>query len=322
MVITCSTQWINGLQVADKAYRPDYDTGREFMRFRALGFLQVFLVFLCLAITPNQGWSTDHSDPHAIFFKDVQTRLLKEGFNQSMIDSLYGKPEVRFDAGTVSLFFVHSEARVDYEQFTTWKAIRKARKYIKGHDKELQSAKATYRVDPEVITAIILVETQLGTYMGRSRVFNVLSTMAALNDPEARNVLYKELPPKRRYSRAKFEKKADWRTKWAFKELVAFIHYTAREDLDTTRLKGSYAGAIGIAQFMPTNAYKMAKDGNGDGRRNLYEHADAIASVAYYLKYHGWKPGISSKKQHRMVLHYNNSDVYANTVLKIAKKLK
>jgi len=292
------------------------------MRFRALGFLQVFLVFLCSVIAPNQGWSTDHSDPHAIFFKDVQARLLEKGFKQSVIDRLYGKQNVRFDVENVSLFFVHSEARVDYDQFTTWRAIRKARKYIDAHEKELQSAQATYRVAPEVITAIILVETQLGTYMGRSRVFNVLSTMAALNDPGARNVLYKELPPKRRYSRAKFEKKADWRTKWAFKELVAFIQYTAREDLDTTGLKGSYAGAIGIAQFMPTNAYKMARDGNGDGRKNLYEHADAIASVAYYLQYHGWKPGISAKKQHRMILHYNNSDVYAKTVLKISKKLK
>jgi len=292
------------------------------MLFRALGFLQVFLVFLCLAITPDKCWSTDHGDPHASFFKDVQARLLDEGFNGGMIARLYGKPDVRFDVENVSLFFVHSEARVDYEQFTTWRAIRKARNYIETHEKDLQSAQAAYRVDPEVITAIILVETQLGTYMGRSRVFNVLSTMAALNDPEARNVLYKELPPKRRYSRAKFEKKADWRTKWAFKELVAFINYTAREDLDTTRIKGSYAGAIGIAQFMPTNAFKMARDGNGDGRKNLYEHADAIASVAYYLQYHGWKPGISAKKQHRMILHYNNSDVYANTVLKIAKKLK
>lgn len=292
------------------------------MRFRALGFLQVFLVFLYFVTTPNQSWSSDHTDPHAIFFKDVQTRLLEEGFNQDMIERLYGRQDVHFDVENVSLFFVHSEARVDYEQFTTWRAIRKARKYIETHEKDLQYSKTTYRVDPEVITAIILVETQLGTYMGRSRVFNVLSTMAALNDPKARNVLYKELPPKRRYSRAKFEKKADWRTKWAFKELVAFIHYTAREDLDTTRMKGSYAGAIGIAQFMPTNAYKMAQDGNGDGRKNLYEHADAIASVAYYLKYHGWKPGISAKKQHRMILHYNNSDVYANTVLKIAKKLK
>ncbi len=293
------------------------------MRFRALGFLRVFLVLLCLAIFPDIGRSADSSDAsHAAFFKDVRSRLIQAGFSPTYIERLYGKPDVRFDAETVSLFFVHSEARVKYEQFTTWKAIRKARKYIEAHEKELQYAKAEYRVDPEVITAIILVETQLGTYLGRSRVFNALSTMAALNNPEARDILYKELPPKRRYSRSKFEKKADWRTKWALKELVAFLHYTARENMDTTRIKGSYAGAIGIAQFMPTNAYAIAQDGNGDGRIDLFEHADAIASIAYYLQYHGWKPGISTKKQHRVILHYNNSDVYAKTVLKVAEKLK
>ncbi|RLB95854.1 MAG: protein MltB, partial [Deltaproteobacteria bacterium] len=93
-------------------------------------------------------------------------------------------------------------------------------------------------------------------------------------------------------------------------------------DMETTRIKGSYAGAMGIAQFMPSNAYALAKDGNGNGRIDLFEHADAIASIAYYLKYHGWKPGLSAKKQHRVILHYNNSTVYANTVLKVADKLK
>ncbi len=292
------------------------------MRFRALGFLRVFLVLFCLVIFPDIGWSAENSDPHAVFFEDVQARLLQEGFNRTMLDRLYEKPDVRFDAETVSLFFVHSEARVNYDQFTTWKAIRKARKYIEAHEKELQYARATYRVDPEVITAIILVETQLGGYLGRSLVFNALSTMAALTDKKARDILYRELPAKRRYSRAKFEKKAARKSKWAFNELTAFIHYTAREDMDTTRIKGSYAGAMGLAQFMPSNAYAMAKDGNGDGRIDLFDHADAIASIAYYLKYHGWKPGISSKRQHRMIKHYNNSDVYAKTVLKVAEKLK
>ena len=292
------------------------------MRFRALGFLQVFLVVFCLTIIPDIGRSAESSDPHAVFFEDVQARLLQKGFSQIMLERLYGEPDVRFDARTVSLFFVHSEARVNYDQFTTWQAIRKARKYIEAREKELQFAKAKYKVDPEVITAITLVETQLGTYLGGSLVFNALSTMAALNDPEARNILYSELPPKRRYSRGKFEKKAAWRTKWALKELVAFIHYTARENMDTTLIKGSYAGAIGIAQFMPTNAYAIAQDGNGDGHIDLFDHADAIASIAYYLQYHGWKPGISAKKQHRVILHYNNSDVYAKTVLKIANKLK
>ena len=292
------------------------------MRFRALGFLQVFLVVFCLTIIPDIGRSAESSDPHAVFFEDVQARLFQEGFNQIMLDRLYEKPDVRFDVETVSLFFVHSEARVDYDQFTTWKAVRKARKYIEAHEKELQYAQAEYRVNPEVITAIMLVETQLGTYLGRSHVFNALSTMAALTDRKARDILYRELPPKRRYSRAKFEKKAARKSKWAFAELTAFIHYTARENMETTRIKGSYAGAMGIAQFMPSNAYALAQDGNGDGRIDLFNHADAIASIAYYLQYHGWKPGISAKKQHRVMLHYNNSEVYANTVLKVADKLK
>jgi membrane-bound lytic murein transglycosylase B len=292
------------------------------MRFRALGFLRVFLVLFCLTIIPDIGWSAESSDPHAVFFEDVQARLLQEGFNEIMLDRLYGKPDVRFDAETVSLFFVHSEARVNYDQFTTWKAVRKARHYIEAHEKELQYAQAKYKVDQEVITAIMLVETQLGTYLGRSHVFNALSTMAALTDRKARDILYRELPPKRRYSRAKFEKKAARKSKWAFNELTAFIHYTAREDMETTRIIGSYAGAMGIAQFMPSNAYALAKDGNSDGRIDLFDHADAIASIAYYLQYHGWKPGISAKKQHRVILHYNNSDVYAKTVLKVAEKLK
>ncbi|MCP3954449.1 MAG: protein MltB, partial [Desulfobacterales bacterium] len=150
------------------------------MRFRALGFLRFFLVFFCLALFPDLSRSADGNDPHAFFFEDVRARLLKAGFNRTMLDRLYGEPDVRFDAETVSLFFVHSEARVNYDQFTTWRAIRKARQYIESHEKELQYAQAKYKVDQEVITAIMLVETQLGTYLGRSRVFNALSTMAAL----------------------------------------------------------------------------------------------------------------------------------------------
>ncbi len=314
--------FVDGHQLVPTNQAGGLQHGKAFMRYRALGFLWVSLFLFCWALFPDIGTSDTKSDPHAVFFKDVQTRLLQAGFNSIMLERLYGKPDVRFDAETVSLFFVHSEARLNYDQFTTWKAIRKARQYMEAYEKELQYAKAKYKVDPEVITAIALVETQLGTYLGRSLIFNALSTMAALTDPGARDILYNALPEKRRYSRAKFEKKAARKSKWAFAELVAFIHYTARENMETTRIKGSYAGAMGIAQFMPSNAYKLARDGNGNGRIDLFEHADAIASIANYLKYHGWKPGLSSKKRYKTILHYNNSKYYANTVLKIAEKLK
>ena len=83
-------------------------------------------------------------------------------------------------------------------------------------------------------------------------------------------------------------------------------------------IKGSYAGAMGISQFMPSNIPELAKDGNNDGSIDLFNHADAIASIAFFLKRHGWKPGISKKKARKVVHHYNHSDQYVAAVLKIS----
>ena len=81
---------------------------------------------------------------------------------------------------------------------------------------------------------------------------------------------------------------------------------------------GSYAGAMGISQFMPSNALKLARDGNGDGRTDLFDHADAISSVASYLKHYGWRPDQSEKQAYKVLLRYNYSRYYANTILKVA----
>ena len=79
---------------------------------------------------------------------------------------------------------------------------------------------------------------------------------------------------------------------------------------------------MGISQFMPSNALTLAQDGNQDGKVDLFNHADAIMSVARYLEHHGWKPGIDREKAYKVILRYNYSRYYANTVLEIAAKLK
>ena len=79
---------------------------------------------------------------------------------------------------------------------------------------------------------------------------------------------------------------------------------------------------MGIAQFMPSNVLSLAQDGNNDGRIDLFDHADAIMSVASYLSHYGWRPGIDHKAAYRVLLRYNYSKPYANTVLKIADLLK
>ncbi|MEZ4604946.1 MAG: lytic murein transglycosylase [Desulfobacterales bacterium] len=85
---------------------------------------------------------------------------------------------------------------------------------------------------------------------------------------------------------------------------------------------GSYAGAMGFAQFMPSNILILAEDGNDDGSINLFHHEDAIASIANYLKHYGWQPGMTREDAGKVVYHYNHSSYYVDTVLKIAEKLK
>ena len=94
------------------------------------------------------------------------------------------------------------------------------------------------------------------------------------------------------------------------------------EGVDPVGINGSYAGAMGIAQFMPSNIITLAQDGNQDGRIDLFTHDDAIASIANYLKHYGWYPGIDGEKAYKVLYRYNHSKYYVDTLLKIAGLLK
>ena len=278
-----------------------------------------FLILIVMIFAPACAFATT---AHNNYFESLQDKLITDGFDEYEIKTLYIRPEVSFETKGVSLFFMHSEARLDYDQYTVKQQIKKARRYMKKYNKELSQAQKIYGVDKEVITAIILIETQCGTLLGNRSVLNTLSTLASLFDLQARGMLWKEISDIPELTRDEYEKKAERKSKWAYRELKAFLEHTTIERVDPVEIKGSYAGAMGISQFMPSNIPTLAKDGNNDGSIDLFNHADAIASVAFFLKHHGWKPGISKKKAQKVVHHYNHSDQYVYAVLKIAKLLK
>jgi len=129
----------------------------------------------------------------------------------------------------------------------------------------LERADATYGVPPEIITAIIGVETNYGGNLGRHRAIDALSTLG-FSYPE----------------RADFFRK----------ELASFLLLTREESVSATGATGSYAGALGLPQFIPSSYRAYAVDFDGDGRRDLWASpADAIGSVASYFKGHGWRAG-------------------------------
>jgi membrane-bound lytic murein transglycosylase B len=129
----------------------------------------------------------------------------------------------------------------------------------------LARASAMYGVPEEIIAAIIGVETVYGRNVGTYRVIDALATLAF------------DFPARSEYFRS---------------ELEQFLLHAREENLDVFATRGSYAGAIGIPQFMPGTYRRFAVDFDGDGHRDLRGSvADAIGSVANFLKEHGWQTG-------------------------------
>lgn len=142
--------------------------------------------------------------------------------------------------------------------------VKQGVNFIKRHQKIFNSVEKRYGVPKEYIAAIIGVETVYGGNVGKYPVFDTLTTLA-------------------------FEKNK--RNKFFKKQLKKFIHLSQTEKFNPKNVRGSYAGAIGLGQFMPSNYEAYGVDYNKDGRITLQKHGDAIASIGNYLKKNGWRRG-------------------------------
>jgi len=284
-------------------------------------FQRLFASLIVAALISSPIYVRADVDKGIWQFKIVQTKLIQDGFPAEKIEAIYQDNRVKFERRGSGLFFVHSEAKLNYDQFTNKWSINRARKYMHKHSTQLEKTEKVYGVDKRVITAIILVETGLGTTLGQRSILNSLSSLSAFANPAVRNEFWKNFKRKDEISRQDYEKRAIRKSKWAYRELKAFLEYTQRENFDPVGIQGSYAGALGIAQFMPTTLMAYARDGNQDGVIDLFTHADAMASIASFLKRYGWKPGIGTEKAKKVIYRYNHSDYYVNTILKISELL-
>ncbi|HXA36562.1 MAG TPA: lytic murein transglycosylase B [Steroidobacteraceae bacterium] len=149
--------------------------------------------------------------------------------------------------------------------FVTEKRIREGTDFWIAHRQELDQASVRSGVAPEYLAAILGVETFYGRLTGSYRVLDALATLAF------------DYPPRGKFFRD---------------ELEQFLLLTRDARLDPLSVKGSYAGAMGAPQFMPSNYRRYAVDADADGRIDLWNNwSDVCASVGNYLKEHGWNAG-------------------------------
>lgn len=151
------------------------------------------------------------------------------------------------------------------QRFITPERIEGGVQVWREHAEDLARISAQSGVPAEYLIAITGVETFYGRITGRYRVLDALATLGF------------DYPPRGEFFR---------------RELEQFLMMAREEMLDPAQPLGSYAGAMGIPQFMPSSFRRFAVDGTGDGYRNLWQGgADVFASVGNYLREHGWRAG-------------------------------
>jgi len=206
-------------------------------------------------------------------------------------------------------------------KFLTSAHINNGAEFWHAHSHAINQASTRYGVDPEYIVAIIGVETYFGKNIGKTKIFDALTTLSF--DTHRRRQFFSS-------------------------ELENYLLMAREEGFDPREPVGSWAGAMGLGQFMPSSFRKLAVDFNQDGRRDLWSPDDAIGSVAHYFAKSGWRyNGPVSHPAHpsddastialstyngneywhvhpnfKVIKRYNNSNQYAMAVHQLAQAIK
>ena len=210
-----------------------------------------------------------------------------------------------------------------YPGVVTEANAQRCRDFLAAYPEYFARAEKLHGIPPEILVSLLFVETRLGTAIGGgANALYTLASMAVSKKPEQIPLWLAKLPEDHAQRLDWIEDLMQKRSEWAYKELKALVAYVRKYRLDMTAIPGSYYGAIGYGQFMPTNIEPYGVDGDGDGVIDLFTMSDAIASTANYLAKHGWKPGLNREARHKVLRTYNRVDIYPNTILALADLVK
>jgi membrane-bound lytic murein transglycosylase B len=231
----------------------------------------VLLALVCAtAIVPTKASGQETTPPplppFADWLADLRKEALARGITQQTVDTALTGVEplpvvVERDKAqpertqTIDAYLKHHVDR---------RTVKTAREMAKRHAAVLKKVSAQYGVPPAIIVAVWGLESNFGRFSG---VRPTIASLATLAYDNRRAAMFRE-------------------------ELFAALQMVDRGDIDLTKMKGSWAGAMGQPQFMPSSYLKYAEDFDRDGARDIWgSTADVFASIANFLKQSGWTPG-------------------------------
>lgn len=283
------------------------------------------LVFVLL-VAPGPAFAQGTWEP-------LTRRLVADGFDPVKLNALFSRAEVRFDPLVMvrkmnALLEVKlsadkpkAEPPEIYISYLNPFLLMQARSFLEAQRPALREAEKRYGVPAEILTALLLVETKLGRNVGSKNALSTLASMALAGDFSliAPHIDHREVPTELAlWLRLRTAQKGAW----AYKELKSLLIYAKDAGLDPASIPGSVYGAIGICQFMPTNAVRYGADLDGDGRVDLFSPGDALLSTARFLAANGWRQGLPREKQMAVLYRYNHSHSYTRTIMAVADRLR
>jgi len=258
-------------------------------------------------------------------FRSAALGLLTRNADTAYITKILHSPTTVFLDNMVKINVTGFLKKADYSHNYNAASLRSTREFYKENADLLRRVQDSTGVPAQVMTAILWVETKFGKVMGTYNVVSVYASLAAAAEPQNiemnkqgyRTTVVSQDSLNRLDSMV--EARARRKAAWAIDQLMALQSMQDRLPFPITELRGSWAGAFGWPQFIPSSFMSWAVDGNGDGKVSLFDKEDAIASVGNYLKVNGW--GEKPSQQEAAVYHYNNSKDYVNCVLTLAEKI-
>ncbi|MDA3884083.1 MAG: lytic murein transglycosylase [Candidatus Delongbacteria bacterium] len=251
-------------------------------------------------------------------YHDIIAKAKEDSLELDKIDSLLSQVKtLRFDP--LHFYYkpnsIKEQQRVDKFDVNKFDFDR-LEKFYNDHADVLERTEDEYKVNKEIIIAILRKETNLGKYKLTINPFQVLLGQAQFG---ILNPLLNDVDKDKQRNRINRLRRS------AQRSLYHIIKYCIDNDFKADEIKGNFVGAIGFTQFMPFNLH-LAKDGDYDGKADLSNMDDAIISIGNFLYYNGWKKYIPLEKKNkkeiiRQILKYNTSDSYADAIYQIAEKL-
>jgi membrane-bound lytic murein transglycosylase B len=257
-----------------------------------------------IIVQDTQQTISDSLTYNAKRLKELKDSLYLRGINYDVLENAFSSPEFEVIKEKIDISHSNSfESKVVRKEMTLEEymarhdvnlKITRGNKFMAENERQLLLAQERYSVPKEYITAIIGMETAFlpFKYLGNFKVFNVFASKFIFAKSEKRSI----------------------------DELVSLFSLSSRLDRNVLSFKGSYAGAMGYGQFLPSSAVRYFVSSKDSSEIDIASIDDNIHSIANYLVKNGWTG--NSEDEYSALYRYNRSDAYVKSVIYIAEHLK